>query len=607
MASYPPPLTSQSTYNYHNFVSNQELNKQLGDVRYAFKSQGVTPSSNLVATSLTLSGTESDHGSTTFGTKSAYDVIIQGATPNVTGGSLTEHGPILLGKRDAGAFTYSGTIPDASYSYLLDTGSELTENTKTTKRTKINGTDRLVTTATATTLDGVLVSTGASVNGAFFSGDTVVNGILNVNGLSTLQTVGCTNLTASGTGTITGALGCGTVTSTGNLNGVNLTASGTGTITGALGCGTVTSTGNLNGVNLTASGTGTITGALGCGTVTSTGNLNGVNLTASGTGTITGSLGCGTVTSTGNLNGVNLTASGTGTITGALGCGAITSSGLVTSVGVNSSDAITGTILSATNTGVSSIVSLGQINASSATGRGFVTGLTSVREEGCNFNGPIVCGSISSYGTFSCGSYGATTGVLGCGAITSTGAFSNGTHAATTGALSCGAITSTGAFSNGSNSVACGNITQSSTGTIQTGNLVGNGTTATGTISNRTAVSGSGFAEMSQLGFFASKLSGGYGASPISITTSPTTIHTFTVGAGLFLVGVFNANSGTFTTGHEIWACAVDGNANIQACWYISSTAGATVLAFTGLSTDTLNFTRTGVANDYFVSLTRIL
>ena len=551
MASYPPPLTSQSTYNYHNFVSNQELNKQLGDVRYAFKSQGVTPSSNLVATSLTLSGTESDHGSTTFGTKSAYDVIIQGATPNVTGGSLTEHGPILLGKRDAGAFTYSGTIPDASYSYLLDTGSELTENTKTTKRTKINGTDRLVTTATATTLDGVLVSTGASVNGAFFSGDTVVNGILNVNGLSTLQTVGCTNLTASGTGTITGALGCGTVTSTGNLNGVNLTASGTGTITGALGCGTVTSTGNLNGVNLTASGTGTITGAL--------------------------------------------------------GCGAITSSGLVTSVGVNSSDAITGTILSATNTGVSSIVSLGQINASSATGRGFVTGLTSVREEGCNFNGPIVCGSISSYGTFSCGSYGATTGVLGCGAITSTGAFSNGTHAATTGALSCGAITSTGAFSNGSNSVACGNITQSSTGTIQTGNLVGNGTTATGTISNRTAVSGSGFAEMSQLGFFASKLSGGYGASPISITTSPTTIHTFTVGAGLFLVGVFNANSGTFTTGHEIWACAVDGNANIQACWYISSTAGATVLAFTGLSTDTLNFTRTGVANDYFVSLTRIL
>jgi hypothetical protein len=285
MASYPPPTRNQATFNYKNFVNPDPLTKQQGDVRYAFKSQGVTPETDIIAKSLTLSGTESDHGSTTFGTKNAYDVVIQGATPNVTGGTLTQHGPILLGKRDSGAFTYSGTVPDASYSYLLDTGSELVENTKNTKKVKING--------------------------------------------NTVAT-----LTSSGS-TLAGTLNCGPIISSGTLD-----------------CGGITAT------------------SLDCSTVISSNGL----------------------TSGGSYFGPNdFYMNGTGYVTSTLAAD----------------------VLTALNSGTASINCSGQINASSAAGRGFVTGTSYVRNEDCNFTGPVACGAITSSGPLSFTRVNDTTPCLG--------------------------------------------------------------------------------------------------------------------------------------------------------------------------------------------------
>ncbi len=76
MSAYPPPIHSdQSIFNYGNFVTTAPLTKQVANSLYVKKGLNTTNMNNLV-----LAGTESDHGSTTLGTKRCWDLVVDAGT-----------------------------------------------------------------------------------------------------------------------------------------------------------------------------------------------------------------------------------------------------------------------------------------------------------------------------------------------------------------------------------------------------------------------------------------------------------------------------------------------------------------------------------------------
>jgi hypothetical protein len=199
---------------------------------------------------------------------------------------------------------------------------------------------------------------------------------------------------------------------------------------------------------------------------------------------------------------------------------------------------------------------------------------------------------------------GVLTGPLNAPEITSSSgyavgsSFINSTSGNVNGPLGCGAITSTGAFTCGTNSAAMGSIVQSSTGTIQTGNI------PTGAIRNRLDASCAGFNPLSHIGFYASTIPNGcVPFSSNAIGTIPTLIHTFSTGnAGVFLVSIIDTNTGY----PEIHGVSLSYTGNILYAWFVSSPAGSPSIVLSGANTVNLLATAI-VALNSCVSLTRIM
>lgn len=416
MAAYPPPVLPPTTiFDTSTYVQVVPLTQQIGDSRYAFKN-GTVPFNpvfgDITANNITLSGGSTDTNSITLGTKRAYDIIVEGANPNVDGGTTTQHGPIILGQSGGAGFTFAGTIPTGDFSYLVDTANELVENTAVTKRTKINGIDKMTTTATETTINGNAIITGDVIADSFKT--TAIGGVNKV-------IISSDGTVDADTSIITRSLIANTITCQDTISANGITSIGTLTShqKASFNTANLTSRGSVIEWNQAGGGGAGETSITNISENTGVGGFRFYDKPNSG-GLLSHTAIIGQISDTG------LVALDGYSVLNHLYTADLVSSGPISGTTLTATGAIVGdTITANTSLAATTIIATGPVD---------ITGAVTT--------GNLIADTILSNGTMSCG-----TNALTSGAITSSGAFTCGTNAATTGALSCASLTSAGTLS----------------------------------------------------------------------------------------------------------------------------------------------------------------
>jgi len=336
----------------------------------------VSLTGNLVIDSLSVSGTLSVCGQTTF----SDNVIISGTL--TVSGDTTISGDLNVGTNICGA----GTLEIAG-AVTLDGTTTINDNLVVSGSSTLQGAVTIsggLTVSGAITLDGTTINDGLIVSGTTsLGGNTTISGTLTVSGATTIGA-----LVVSGTSTLNGAVTIsGNVTVSGNtsLNGT-LTVSG---ITSLQGATTVSGGLTTNTLVVTATlsvcGTTTLGGAT---TIDNTLEVSGVatfdnNIIVSGTATIDGQLNANgglVVSGTSTLNG-GLTVSGNVTVSGDTSLnGTLTVSGTTTLAATTINGGLTissGLTVSGTTTLNGAVTISGNVTVTGTTTFGGITKINS--------------------------------------------------------------------------------------------------------------------------------------------------------------------------------------------------------------------------------------
>jgi hypothetical protein len=248
--------------------------------------------------------------------------------------------------------------------------------------------------------------TSGTVSSDRLSGTYLINVTGNVSGTAaTVTNATQSNITSVGTltslsvsGNITGGNvnTAGLVSATGNINGGNLNAAGlslSGNVISAINStANVTTTANIAGGNIIGTHVGNVAGAT---TISASGNITGGNINTAGLVSATGNINGGNLNGT-SIAGTLITATQTNiTSVGTLGSLAVT--GNITS-GNLSGTSIVGTLTTATQTNITSVGTLGSLSVTgNITGGGYIGTVytNSIINSGANATGNI--GSASTY------------------------------------------------------------------------------------------------------------------------------------------------------------------------------------------------------------------
>jgi hypothetical protein len=328
------------------------------------------------------------------------------AVGNVNGGNIYTSGIANIGTLittniNASALT-SGTVSSdrLSGTYLIN----VTGN--------VSGTAATVTNATQSNITSVGTLTSLSVSGNITGGNVNTAGLVsatgNINGgnlnaaglslsgnvISAINTTSAITTTANITGGNVNTAGL--VSATGNINGGNLNAAGlslSGNVISAINStANVTTTANIAGGNIIGTHVGNVAGAT---TISASGNITGGNINTAGLVSATGNINGGNLNGT-SIAGTLITATQTNiTSVGTLGSLAVT--GNITS-GNLSGTSIVGTLTTATQTNITSVGTLGSLSVTgNITGGGYIGTVytNSIINSGANATGNI--GSASTY------------------------------------------------------------------------------------------------------------------------------------------------------------------------------------------------------------------
>jgi hypothetical protein len=387
------------------------------------------------------------------------------ATGNVTGGNLVTAGALsVTGNANTGNLGTTTAIITTGNITTINSG--LLQNGNSNVTITANGNVSIQ--AAGSTVELVVTSTGANINGTFS-----VSGNANVGNLGT----------------------AGLVVATGNVTGGNLVTGGALSVTGNANVGNlgtaglVVATGNVTGGNLTTGGALSVTGNANVGNlgtaglIVATGNVTGGNLVTGGVLSVTGNATVGNlstaglVVATGNVTGGNLVTGGVLSVTGNATVGNLSTAGLIVATGnvtggnINTAGNVTASILvSNVATGaapitVTSTTRVANLNVSYANVADFIN--TNLVTTGTFY--PVLANATSGNVAESANanlSFNAATGALS--ATTFVGALSGAATSATTaGTVTTNAqpnITSTGTLAS-----------LSVTGNVTAGNFIGTG------------------------------------------------------------------------------------------------------------------------------------
>jgi hypothetical protein len=269
----------------------------------------------------------------------AIVMVTEGLTYADTQWKLTTNNPIIIGTtaltfEQNSAFAFGNIFANGTAVLANSVGSTVTFSAGNNILITGNNTSKTVT----------IGVTGISLT-------SIANGTSNVNVVSsggnvTVGVGGTNNIAVFSTG---GLDVTGRVTATGNVTGSNLITAGLITATGNIDTGNVrtaglvTATGNITGGNI-----------LTAGLVSATGNVNGGNLNVTGNIVDTGALSI----ITGSNGNIALTPNGTGIVTVS---SALSATGNLTAGNVSATN-LTGTLLTAAQTNITSVGTLGSLS-----------------------------------------------------------------------------------------------------------------------------------------------------------------------------------------------------------------------------------------------------